>query len=77
MTTLELPPPRTLPFHALLFFASITFAITWGIIGGYIFFPDRAATTFGEISGSHARALRRVVDKCTRHQRRGRPEPEE
>jgi membrane protease YdiL (CAAX protease family) len=37
----------------LLFFIAITFAITWGIVGLYILFPDRAVAWFGEISGSH------------------------
>jgi len=31
----------------------VTFAITWTIAGGYIFFPDRTAGMFGQISGSH------------------------
>ncbi len=42
-----------MPSLALLFFVLITFAITWGVIGGYIFFPEVAASTFGEISGGH------------------------
>jgi membrane protease YdiL (CAAX protease family) len=32
----------------------ITFAVTWGLIGFYIFFPDQAVAWFGEISGGHA-----------------------
>ena len=31
----------------------LTFGITWSVIGGYIYFPEQAAATFGEISGSH------------------------
>jgi membrane protease YdiL (CAAX protease family) len=46
-------PGSTLPFHALLFLAMLTFGITWGVIGGYIYFPERAAASFGEISGGH------------------------
>ncbi len=46
-------PKQTLPSHALQFFALLTFGITWGVIGGYIYFPEQAAGTFGEISGSH------------------------
>lgn len=44
---------RSVPSHALAAFALLTFAITWGIIGGYIFWPEQAVATFGEISGSH------------------------
>ncbi|MEQ9463274.1 MAG: type II CAAX endopeptidase family protein [Haliea sp.] len=45
-------PPRV-PSTALVAFVGITFLITWGLIGIYIVFPDRAAAIFGEISGSH------------------------
>jgi len=45
--------PCDLPVRALSSFAVITFAITWGLIGFYIFLPDQAASSFGEISGSH------------------------
>jgi hypothetical protein len=39
---------------ALLFgFLVITFAITWGVIGSYIFWPAAMTARFGEISGSH------------------------
>ncbi len=38
---------------ALISFLGITFFITWGLIGIYIFAPEMAAATFGEISGSH------------------------
>ena len=44
---------RDLPSSALLSFALLTFAVTWGLTGGYIFFPDRMTAIFGEISGSH------------------------
>lgn len=42
-----------LPSYALLFFAFVTFGITWSVLGGYIYFPEQAAATFGEISGAH------------------------
>lgn len=42
-----------LPSSAVVSFVAITFLVTWGLIGVYIFAPDRAAATFGEISGSH------------------------
>ncbi|MBS9405272.1 CPBP family intramembrane metalloprotease [Halomonas sp. TRM85114] len=45
--------PARIPSLALVAFVGITFMITWGLIGVYILFPDIAATTFGEISGSH------------------------
>jgi len=34
-------------------FVAISFAISWGTLGLYIFHPDQAAAWFGEISGSH------------------------
>lgn len=34
-------------------FVLVTFTITWGITGGYIFAPETASSVFGEISGSH------------------------
>jgi hypothetical protein len=38
---------------ALVTFVGITFFIAWGLIGIYILCPDRAVSSFGEISGSH------------------------
>ena len=46
-------PKPILPSYALVFFALLTFGVTWSVIGGYIYFPEQAAATFGEISGSH------------------------
>lgn len=37
----------------LVVFLAITFAITWGVIGSYIFWPHAVTVRFGEISGSH------------------------
>ena len=34
-------------------FVGLTFTITWGLIGVYVLRPDWAATTFGQISGTH------------------------
>jgi membrane protease YdiL (CAAX protease family) len=34
-------------------FAAVTFAITWGVIGGYVLFPEVMETAFGEIGGGH------------------------
>ena len=41
------------PSVALLPFVLLTFFVTWGLIGFYIFRPARAAALFGEISGTH------------------------
>jgi len=45
--------PRRVPSVALIFFVLLTFAITWGIAGSYIFFPEMASSAFGELSGLH------------------------
>ena len=45
-------PVRT-PTSALVLFLSLTFLVTWGLIGVYILAPEMAAGTFGEISGAH------------------------
>ncbi|MEO0703448.1 MAG: CPBP family intramembrane glutamic endopeptidase [Pseudomonadota bacterium] len=37
----------------LLAFLAVTFAITWGVIGSYVFWPEAMAARFGEISGAH------------------------
>ncbi len=42
-----------IPSRAVFGFYALTFAITWGLVGGYIIAPEWAAATFGEISGSH------------------------
>jgi membrane protease YdiL (CAAX protease family) len=47
------PSSHDLRTSALLPFLAITFLITWGLIGVYIFAPASAAAAFGEISGSH------------------------
>lgn len=44
---------RTLGIGALATFFVLTFAMTWGVIGAYIFWPDTTAARFGAISGSH------------------------
>lgn len=41
------------PSLALPPFFGLAFAITWGLIGFYIYSPEAAAARFGEISGSH------------------------
>ncbi len=42
-----------IPSSALVTFLTITFLITWALIGIYIIAPGVASATFGEISGSH------------------------
>lgn len=41
------------PSVAIIPFIVITFAVTWGLIGIYIFRPVQAMEWFGEISGDH------------------------
>ena len=53
MTSIADSPKPVLPSYALLFFALVTFGITWSVLGGYIYFPEQATATFGEISGAH------------------------
>ncbi|MFO7921040.1 MAG: CPBP family intramembrane glutamic endopeptidase [Nioella sp.] len=53
MSSNAVTPHRRLPSYAILVFALLTFGITWGVIGGYIYLPEQASATFGEISGSH------------------------
>lgn len=42
-----------MPTRALLPFLLTTFAITWSLIGFYIYLPEQAVALLGEISGSH------------------------
>jgi hypothetical protein len=39
--------------RTLLSFLLVTFTITWGILGSYIWFPEAMAARFGALSGSH------------------------
>ena len=41
------------PTFALIVQFALTFVITWGIAGAYIFLPEKMAAMFGEISGTH------------------------
>ncbi|MGZ3216516.1 CPBP family intramembrane glutamic endopeptidase [Paracoccus sp. T5] len=47
------PSSKKITAQALILFLVVTFLITWGLIGIYVFAPEMAAATFGEISGSH------------------------
>lgn len=42
-----------IPSSAIFAFVGLTFLISWGLIGLYIFLPEIASSTFGAISGSH------------------------
>ncbi len=53
MAIAESKRTRDVPTAALPLFVIMTFAITWGIAGFYIFLPDVAIQWFGDISGSH------------------------
>ncbi len=46
-------PTGDLPSGAILMFVILTFAITWGIGGAYIYFPDWMEPRFGELTGLH------------------------
>lgn len=41
------------PTPAVTIFFLLTFAITWGIVSGYILFPETTADVFGELQGAH------------------------
>ncbi len=54
MSDVEPARPRdAVPWRAIPWFVSLTFLITWGIVGFYIFDPARATAWFGAISGAH------------------------
>ena len=44
---------RDLPSYALIYFVLLTVAISWGVTGGFIFFPEQAVGLFGELEGAH------------------------
>ena len=49
----SLVPGRSGGLGPLIAFVVLTFAITWGVIGAYILWPDAMAARFGAISGAH------------------------
>lgn len=52
--SLEEPVSRPrIPTQRVVAFFALTFAITWGIIGSYIVWPESMVNRFGNISGSH------------------------
>jgi hypothetical protein len=42
-----------IPFRSLIPFLLISFGIAWGILGLYIFIPERMGMVFGQLSGNH------------------------
>lgn len=42
-----------MPSRVVASFLAMTFLITWGIVGFYVFAPERALALFGALSGSH------------------------
>ncbi len=49
MSAISKPTAPNMPSIALLSFVAITFAITWGVVGSFIFFPEAASSVFGPI----------------------------
>ena len=47
------PSAARIPSLALIPFVILTFTITWGLVGFYIFRLDQAAALLGELSGTH------------------------
>jgi len=45
--------PYRIPFRTLIPFLLISFGLAWGIVGLYIFLPDRMEGAFGQITGNH------------------------
>ena len=43
----------TVPFRSFTTFLLISFGLAWGILGLYIFIPERMAAVFGQLTGNH------------------------
>lgn len=41
------------PFRSFAPFLLISFGLAWGILGMYIFFPERMGAVFGQLTGNH------------------------
>lgn len=56
---MHMPKPDTfreryvVPFRSLAPFLFVTFGLAWGILGLYIFLPERTADVFGPLTGNH------------------------
>jgi len=44
---------RRIPFRSIIPFLLISFGLAWGIIGLYVFLPDRMGVMFGQLTGNH------------------------
>ena len=42
-----------IPFQSLVFFLTATFLLTWGILGFYMFLPEKMTQIFGQLTGNH------------------------
>ena len=42
-----------MPFYSFIPFLLISFGLAWGIIGLYVFLPDRMEAMFGQLTGNH------------------------
>jgi membrane protease YdiL (CAAX protease family) len=42
-----------IPFHFFWPFLVLTFGLSWGVLGIYVFYPEAAAARFGALSGTH------------------------
>ncbi len=42
-----------IPFLSLIPFLLISFGVAWGILGLYVFLPERMGTAFGQLTGNH------------------------
>ncbi len=44
---------KRMPFRSFIPFLLISFGLAWGIIGLYVFLPDRMGAMFGQLTGNH------------------------
>lgn len=52
-TSMTVVKPIAFPSHGLLSVLGLTFAISWGLIGLMLVFPEWTAARFGDVTGSH------------------------
>ena len=53
MSSVASPREDFVPSVSLVAYVALTFALTWGVVGSYILWPEAMAARFGPISGSH------------------------
>ncbi|MGD9333179.1 MAG: CPBP family intramembrane metalloprotease [Desulfobacterales bacterium] len=44
---------QRVPFRSIFPFVAISFGLAWGILGLYVFLPERMAQLFGQLTGNH------------------------